>query len=329
MIRRREFLALLGGPAAAWPLAARAQQPQVPLVGFVNGGALNAQLARLAAFRKGLGETGYIEGRNVTVEYTWLDGHYERLPAVLADLVRRRAAVIATPGSTPASLAAKAATTTIPLVFGVGEDPATLGLVGSLARPGGNATGVNFFSSEVDAKRLGMMHELLPNARRIAAVVNPANATSAEQAEKGVREAARALGLEILIFKAASPDEIDAAFAALARERADAVFVAGDGFFTSHAAQFATLAARDRMPASYASRDMVEAGLLMSYGVDLAETFRLSGNYVGRILKGEKPADLPVQQSTKFEFVLNMRTAKALGLAVSNSIQLVADEVIE
>jgi len=295
----------------------------------VNGGSQNVQLARLAAFRKGLGETGYIEGRNVTVEYTWLDGHYERLPALVADLVRRRVAVIATPGSTPASLAAKAAAPAIPLVFGVGEDPVTLGLVTSLARPGGNATGVNFFSSEIDAKRLGMMHELLPNARRIAAVVNPGNTISAEQAEKELREAARTIGLEILVFKAGSPDEIDAAFAALARERCDALFVAGDGFFTSHAVQFATLTARERMPASYASRDMVEAGLLMSYGVNLAEAFRLSGNYVGRILKGEKPADLPVQQSTKFEFVLNMRTAKALGLNVSSAIQLVADEVIE
>jgi putative ABC transport system substrate-binding protein len=328
-MRRRDFLALLGGSALALPFAAQAQQAQMPLVGFVNGGSQNAQLARQAAFRRGLGETGFIEGRNLTVEYTWLDGHYERLPALLADLVRRRVGVIATPGSTPASLAAKAATATIPLVFGAGEDPVTLGLVESLARPGGNATGVNFFSSEVDAKRLGMLHQLLPNASRIAAVVNPANATSAEQAEKELREAARILGLEILVFKATSPDEIDAAFAALARERCDALFVAGDGFFTSHAAQFATLAARDRMPGSYASREMVEAGLLMSYGVDLAETFRLSGNYVGRILKGEKPADLPVQQSTKFEFVLNMRTAKALGLTVSSAIQLVADEVIE
>jgi putative ABC transport system substrate-binding protein len=323
-MNRRNFITLLGG-AAAWPLSARAQQPQMPLVGFVNGGALNSQLARRDAFRKGLGEMGYIEGRNVTVDYTWLDGHYERLP----ELVRRRAAVITTPGSTPASLAAKAATTTIPLVFGVAEDPATLGLVASLARPGGNATGINFFASEVDAKRLGMMHELLPKARRIAAVVNPANPTTAEQAEKGLREAARALGLEILVFKASSPDEIDAAFAALARERPDAVFVAGDAFFTSHAAQFATLAARDRMPASYASRDMVEAGLLMSYGVDIAETFRLDGNYVGRILKGEKPADLPVQQSTKFEFVINLQTARALGLEVPPTLLAIADEVIE
>jgi len=261
------------------------------------------------------------------VEYHWLSGHYERLPALLAELVQRRVSVIATPASTVAALAAKAATSTIPIVFGVGEDPVKLGLVTSLARPGGNATGVNFLSREVNAKRLGLMHELLPTARRFAVLANPANPSSADEAE--LQEAARVLGLDILIFKAGSADEIDAAFAALARERSDALFVAGDGFFTSRAVQFSTLAARDRIPASYASRELVEAGLLMSYGVDFIDAFRQVGNYVGRILKGERPADMPVEQPTKFAFVINMRTAKALGLEVPNSLQLLADEVIE
>jgi putative ABC transport system substrate-binding protein len=330
MIRRREFISLLGGAAASslWPLPARTQQPAAPVVGFINSGAANTvEAARLTAFRKGLNESGYVEGRNVAVEYHWLGGHYERLPALLAELVQRRVSVIATPASTVAALAAKAATSTIPIVFGVGEDPVKLGLVTSLARPGGNATGVNFLSREVNAKRLGLMHELLPTARRFAVLANPANPSSADEAE--LQEAARVLGLDILIFKAGSADEIDAAFAALARERSDALFVAGDGFFTSRAVQFSTLAARDRIPASYASRELVEAGLLMSYGVDFIDAFRQVGNYVGRILKGEKPADMPVEQPTKFAFVINMRTAKALGLEVPNSLQLLADEVIE
>jgi putative tryptophan/tyrosine transport system substrate-binding protein len=325
-MRRREFITLLGG-AAAWPLSTRAQQPELPVVAYIDGGTANAEATRLAAFRKGLGDIGYTEGRNVAVEHHWLDGHYERLPALLADLVRRRVAVIATPASIAAALAAKAATATIPIVFGVGDNPVTLGLVASLARPGGNATGINFLSSEVGAKRLGLMHELLPTARRFAVLINPGNPSSAKEEE--LQDAARVLGLELLILRAGSPDEIDAAFAALVRGQSHALFIAGDGFFTSRAAQFATLAVRDRIPASYASREMVDAGLLMSYGVNFIDAFRQVGNYVGRVLKGEKPADLPVEQPAKFEFVINVRTAKALGLEVPNSLQLLADEVIE
>src|SRR5262245_7364846 len=237
----------------------------MPVVGFINAGVANASANRVAAFRKGLSEAGYAEGQNVMVEYHWLEGHYERLRAVLADLVRRRVAVIATPGSTEAALAAKTATAAIPIVFGVAEDPVKLGLVASLARPGGNATGINSLAFEVDAKRLGLMHELLPKAIRFAVLVNPANRTPTQATSKALKEAARALGLDTLFFNASTPAEIDAAFAAFGRERADALFIAGDAFFFSRAVQFVTLAVRDRMPASYATREMVEAGLLKSY----------------------------------------------------------------
>ena len=283
----------------------------------------------LAAFRKGLNETGYVEGQNVTVEYHWLDGQYDRLPPLMADLVRRRVAVIATPGSNPAALAAKAATTTIPIVFGVGEDPVKLGLVASLARPGGNATGINFFVAEVAAKRLGLLHDLVPKAVRIAVLVNPANASSAEATLRDIPEAARAIGLQIQVLNASTSREIEAAFATLVRDRADALFVAPDGFFISRRVQFATLATRHGIPAAYSSREDVEAGGLMSYGTDGLDMFRQVGVYTGQILKGAKPADLPVLQSTKFEFVINLQTARALGIEVPNSIQLLADEVIE
>jgi putative tryptophan/tyrosine transport system substrate-binding protein len=327
-MRRRKFISLLGGAAVAWPLAARAQ-PTLPIIGFVHGGAAHAFPGRIAAFRVGLSEAGYVEGQNVVIEYHWLEGHFEQLPAVLADLIRRRVAVIATPGSTPASIAAKSATATIPIVFGVSEDPVALGIVASLARPSGNATGINFFVGEIDAKRFGLMHELLPKATRFAVLVNPADATARTATSKALMEAARTLGLDVVFFNASAPDEIDTAFAAFARERFDALFIAPEGFFASRAVQFATLAARDRMPASFATREMVEAGLLMSYGVNFADTFRQVGNYVGRILKGEKPGDLPVVQPTKFEFVINMRTAKALGLEVPPMLLARADEVIE
>jgi putative ABC transport system substrate-binding protein len=326
-LKRREFITLLGG-AAAWPLTASAQ-PVLPIIGFVHGGAAHAFPGRIAAFRAGLSEAGYVEGQNVLIEYHWLEGHFERLPAVLADLIRRRVAVIATPGSTPASIAAKSATSIIPIVFGVSEDPVALGIVASLARPGGNATGINFFVSEIDTKRFGLMHELLPKATRFAVLVNPADATASAATSKALMEAARTLGVDVDFFNASTPDEIDAAFAVFARERSDALFIAPEGFFASRAVQFATLAARDRMPASFATREMVEAGLLMSYGVNFADTFRQVGNYVGRILKGEKPGDLPVVQPTKFEFVINMRTAKTLGLDVPPMLLARADEVIE
>jgi putative ABC transport system substrate-binding protein len=263
------------------------------------------------------------------VEYHWLDGRYDRVPAVMADLVRRRVAAIATPGSTPAALAAKAATKTIPIVFGVGEDPVQHGLVASLARPGGNATGINFFSQELGAKRLGLLHQLVPKAVRIAVLVNPANAPTAEATLRDVRQAAPSIGFQIQILNASTISEIDAAFATLERERPDALFVAGDGFFGARRVQFATLAARDRIPAAYSQRDTVVAGGLMSYGTDTTDMFRQAGVYTGRILKGANPADLPVVQSTKFEFVLNLQTAKLLGIEVPPTLLALADEVIE
>ena len=327
MIRRREFITLFGG-AAAWPLAASAQQPAVPVVGFIRDGSAEANARNAVAFRKGLNETGYVEGQNVKVEYHWLEGQYDQLPALLGDLVRRQVAVIATPG-TSLALAAKAATTTIPIVFGVAQDPTRLGLVASLARPGGNATGVNFFPGEVVAKRLGLLHDLVPKAVRIAVLVNPANTTVAEATLREIPEAARALGLQTQVLNASTNREIEAAFAALARDRADALFVAGDGFFSSRRVQFATLATRDRIPAAYSERDYVAAGGLMSYGTDLSEVFHQVGVYTGSILKGTKPADLPVLQPTKFEFALNLQTARALGLEVPPQLLASVDEAID
>ena len=328
-MKRRQFITLLGGTAAAWPLAGRAQQPAMPVVGLINLGTPDAMAHYVAAFGNALSEAGYVEGQNVTVEYHWLAGQYDRLPALMADLVRRRVAIIATPGGTPAALAAKAATTTIPIVFGVAEDPVRLGLVANLARPGGNATGVNFFLGEVLAKRLGLLHDLVPKAVRIAVLVNPANAPTAEATLRDIPEAARAIGLQIQVLNATTTPEIDAAFATIVRDRADALFVAPDAFFAARRGQLATLAARDRVPTSCANREMVEAGLLMSYGTNIADMFRQVGIYTGNILKGDKPAELPVLQSTKFEFVINLQTARALGLEVPNALQLLADEVIE
>jgi ABC-type uncharacterized transport system substrate-binding protein len=328
-MRRREFISLFGATAAAWPLTARAQQPGLPVVAFINSGTVDAQTTRLAAFRKGMSEAGFVESQNVTVEYHWMNGHYEGLPALLDDLTRRRVAVIATPGSNPAALAAKAATATIPIVFGVAEDPVALGLVASLAHPGGNATGVNFFAAEIDAKRLGLMHELLPKATRIAVLVNPTNATSTEATAKALKEAAASFGLELLFGQASTPAEIDTAFAAFARERTGALFIAPDGFFGGRGAQFAALAARDRLPTSFVSRETVEAGLLMSYGTSFDDMFRQIGVYTGSILKGTKPADLPVLQATKFEFILNLKTARSLGIEIPPTLLARADEVIE
>jgi ABC-type uncharacterized transport system substrate-binding protein len=327
-MKRRDFITLLGGAAAAWPVAARAQQAAMPVIGLVGGGG-DVSTRYVTAFRKGLNETGIIEGQNATVEYHWLEGQYDRLPSLMADLARRRVAVIATPGSNPAALAAKAATATIPIVFGVGEDPVKLGLVASLARPGGNATGINIFNVEVATKRLGLLYELVPKVVRIAVLVNPANASSAESTLRYIPEAARAFGLQSQVLNASSGDEIDAAFGALLREPADALFVAPDAFFTSRRVQFATLTARDRIPAAYADREIVEAGGLMSYGTDFTDMFRRVGVYAGRILKGEKPSDLPVVQATKFELLINLRTAKALGLEVPPTLLARADEVIE
>ncbi len=328
-IRRREFIFTLGGAAAAWPLAARAQQPELPVVGVIDGGSADASARWAIRFRKGLNETGYVEGKNVTVEYHWLEGQYDHLPALMTDLVRRRVAVIVTPASPPAALAAKAATATIPIVFGVGDDPVKLGLVASLARPGGNATGINFFQQEVVAKRLRLLHDLVPQAVRIAVLVNPGNASIAESTLRDVQEAAPTLGLQIQILKASTIGEIDAAFATLAREHPDALFVAPDIFFASRRVQFATLAARDRIPAAYTNPDYIAAGGLMSYGTDIADTYHQVAVYTGSILKGAKPADLPVLQSTKFVFAINLQTARSLGIEVPPGLLAIADEVIE
>jgi putative ABC transport system substrate-binding protein len=325
-VRRRDFITLLGGATAAWPLAARAQQPALPIVGYIN--ASDASVDRVRAFRKGLSETGYVEGQNVTVEYHFLEGQYDRLPALIADLVRRHVAVIAA-NSDPVALAAKAATATMPIVFVVGRDPVKLGLVSSLARPGGNATGINFFFQEVVAKRLGLLHELVPKAVRVAVLVNPGNPTVAETTLRGVQEAAPTLGLELHLFNASTSGEIDTVFADLARERPDALFVGPDPFFLSRRVQFATLTARDKIPATYADRDTVAAGGLMSYGTDTADVSHQVGVYTGNILKGAKAADLPVLQSTKFEFVINLQTAKTLGIEVPPGLLATADEVIE
>jgi putative ABC transport system substrate-binding protein len=325
---RREFLTLLGG-GAAWPFPARAQQPAMPVVAFITNGSPDDSAPVAAAFRKGLNETGYVEGQNVTVEYHYLEGQYDRLPALAADLVRRRVAVIATPANVPAALAAKAATATVPIVFGVSEDPVQLGLVASLARPGGNVTGINFFAGELVAKRLRLLHDLLPKAVRVAVLLNPANAAIAESALRAMQEAAPIIGLKIQILNATTIGEIDAAFATLARERPDALFVASDAFFTSRRVQFATLTARERLPAAYPNREYVAAGGLMSYGTDLADMYHQVGLYTGNILKGAKPANLPVTQSTKFEFVINLHTARALGIEVPSGVLSIADQVIE
>jgi putative tryptophan/tyrosine transport system substrate-binding protein len=325
MIARRQFITLLGG-VAAWPIAARAQQP-APVVGFVHAGSSDAPLA--AAFRKGLNEAGYFEGQNVTVEYHWLEGQFDRLPALMADLVHRRVAVIATPAGNYAAQVAKAATTATPIVFGVSEDPVKLGLTASLARPGGNLTGINFFATEYNAKRLALLHELVPKAVRIAVLVNPANVPVTESTLRDIPDAARAMGLQIQVLKASTRSDIEAAFATLVRDRAEALYVAGDAFLTSRRVQLATLAATNRIPASYPSREAVEVGGLMAYATDRADMFRQVGVYTGQILNGLKPADLPVLQSIKFEFVINMQTARALGIEVPNSIQMLADELIE
>jgi putative ABC transport system substrate-binding protein len=327
-MRRRDFIALLGG-AAAWPLAARAQQSALPVIGFVSGRAREDSTRYGDAFRKGLAEAGIVEGQGATVEYHWLDGQYDQLAALMADLVRRRVAVIATAASNAASLAAKAATSTIPIVFAVGEDPVRLGLAASLARPGGNATGINFFAAEIASKQLGLLHELVPKAQRIAVLVNPANPTGGEAALRDMREGASTLGLQIQALAASNVGEIEAAFASLMRERADALFIGPDGYLISRRVQIAILAARHGIATAGISRDGVEAGQLMSYGTDNFDTYRQVGVYAGRILKGAKPAELPVQQSTKFEFVINVSTAKALGLDLSPSLLLRADEVIE
>jgi putative tryptophan/tyrosine transport system substrate-binding protein len=327
-MKRREFIAGLGG-AGAWTVAARAQQAAMPVIGFVNARSADVSADRVRAFGKGLGETGYVDSQNVTVEYHWLDGHYDRVPALIADFVRRRVAVIAAPGGTDVALAAKAATATIPIAFGVGGDPVQLGLVASLARPGGNATGINFFTREVVAKRLALLHQMVPKAVRVAVLVNPANATASETTLREVQEAARIIRLQKQVFNASTSREIDAVFAAIERERPDALFVGPDQFFASRGVQLANLAARNRIPAAYAERETAAAGGLMSYGADIADRYRQVGVYAGNILKGVKLADLPVVQSTKFEFVINLQTARLLGIDVPETLLATADELIQ
>jgi len=327
MIGRREFITLLGG-AAAWPVAARAQQPAMPVIGFLNPNLLDSSMDRLRGFRQGLKDTGYIEGENVAIEYRSAENDNDRLPGLAAELVRRRVSVIA--AFAPAAVfAAKAATTTIPIAFAVNEDPVKLGLAVSFARPGGNATGINFFTAELAAKRLTLLRDLIPAATRVAVLVNPTNPTSTESTLRDVTAAARAIGLQIQVRNATTIREITEAFGTFARERPDALFVAGDGFFSSRRVQLVHLATRHAIPASYSQREFSDIGGLMSYGPNLADAFRQVGVYVGRILKGAKPADLPVVQSTKFELVINVETAAMLGLTVPDKLLAAADEVIE
>jgi len=325
-VKRREFITLLGGAAAARPLAARAQQP-MPVIGFLSPTSPDTNADYLRAFRQALKQTGHVEGQHVAIEYRWAENEIDRLPALAADLVRRRVAVI-TAGAQPAAFAAKAATKTIPVVFILSDDPVRLGLVASLARPGGNLTGVNFLNVEMTAKRLEVLRELVPAAVHVAGLVNPTN-PNAEAVARDMEAAARVMGLQIRVHKAATVVEIEAAFATFEREQPDALFVATDPFFRVRRAQLALLAARHRVPATYAFRDYAEAGGLMSYGASLNEAFRQVGEYSGRILDGAKPEDLPVVQSSKFELVINLKTAKALGLEVPPTLLARTDEVIE
>jgi putative tryptophan/tyrosine transport system substrate-binding protein len=327
-LHRRDFITLLGGAAAAWPLAAHTQQAAMPVVGFLNTQSLGEFTEPLRGFRQGLKENGYVEGENVAIEYRWAENQLDRLPVFASELARRRVSVIAAI-SPPSISAAKAVTTTIPIVFLVGEDPVKLGFLTSLARPGGNLTGVNFLTSEVAAKRLELLRELVPAVTRVAVLVNPADPTNTETTLEDVELAARARGLQISVFRASTSREINAAFETFARERADALFVASGPFFASRRIQLAQLAAFHRLPATYAIRQNAEAGGLMSYGASLIDAYRQVGAYTGRILKGAKPADLPVVQATKFELVINAETARMLGLTVPPTLLALADEVIE
>jgi putative ABC transport system substrate-binding protein len=326
-VKRRGFITLLGG-ATAWPLVARAQQQAMPVIGYFNSAAPEGFSDYLRGFRQGLKESGYVEGENVAIEYRWAENQAERLPELAADLVRRQVKVIAAIGA-PASIAAGRATTTIPIVFGVPEDPVKLGLVASLARPGGNATGINFFSAELAAKRLEFLRELVPTAKRVAVLLNPAEPTIAAANLRDVERAASTVAVQIRVFNASTIAEIDTAFAALASERSDALFISGGPMFNNRRVQIAHLATRYAVPAIASPRSYPEVGGLMSYGTSLTDAHRQAGVYVGRILKGAKPADLPVVQSTRFELVINASTARMLGLTVPDKLLATADEVIE
>jgi len=328
-LRRREFITLAGGAAVAWPLAARAQQPAVPAIGLLDSRSPDALADRLRGFRQGLKDTGYVEGDNITIVYRWAENQFDRLPELAAELVRRRVAVIVATAGPAVAFAAKAATTTIPIVFAVAEDPVRLGLVTSLARPGGNLTGINFLTAELVTKQLELLRELVPRAARVAVFVNPANVTYVESTIRDAEAAARAMGLQLRFLRASTSREIDTAFATLARERPDALFVGNDAFFNSRRVQLVQLAAHDRVPAIYTGREYSEIGGLMSYGASIVDVFRQMGGYAGRILKGEKPTDLPVVQASKFDLIINHQTARMLGLTVPPTLLATADEVIE
>jgi putative tryptophan/tyrosine transport system substrate-binding protein len=327
-MKRREFITLLGGTAVSWPLAAHAQQPPKPTIGYLSPRSPGEAKYVTDAFTQGLNEIGYVEGSNLAIEFRWAEGRYDRLPMLAADLVRRRVAVIAAVGGEPSPLAAKAATATIPIVFSIGGDPVRLGLVASLNQPDGNITGVNFLQSELGAKRLGLLHELLPRAEMIAMLVNPDFAESESHA-KDAQEAALSLGLQIHVVRASTVDELDTAFATLAQQKVDALLLANDAFFNGERRRLIALAARHAVPAIYFWREFTVEGGLMSYSPSLVQAYRQVGIYTGKILKGAKPADLPVIQPTKFEFVINLKTAKALGLTFPPGLLAIADEVIE
>jgi putative ABC transport system substrate-binding protein len=326
-LRRREFLGVLGG-AAAWPLVARGQQRSMPVIGYLYSGASETSGPLLAAFRKGLSEQGFSEGNNVAIEYRWANNEPSRLPELAADLVRRRVAVIVAPGTSAGVIAAKAATTTIPIVFRTGGDPVQLGLVASINRPGGNVTGVNAMSLEVVTKRLGLLHELLPRATRFAVLINP-NDPNAESYAKDVKEGASSIGRQIEFFSASNNPAIDIAFANLMQMRPDALLVVAQGLFFNRRVQIVTQATRHTLPAIYPSRDFAEIGGLLSYGSNSEDQFRLTGVYTGRVLKGEKPADLPVLRASKFELVINLQTAKVFSIDIPTTLLAIADEVIE
>jgi putative tryptophan/tyrosine transport system substrate-binding protein len=327
MVRRREFITCLGGAVAGWPLSARAQQPAMPVVGFLGATSSADRAHLLTAFRQGVRETGYVEGQNVAIEYRWAQDQYDRLPDLAADLVRRQVAVI-TVDDTPSAIAAKAASTTIPIVFAIGGDPVKLGLVASLNRPGGNVTGVSFMAAALGAKRLGLLHELLPGAVRIAVLVDP-KLPLTEPFVSDVRAAALVIGKQIEVLYASTGREIETVFASLAQKPVDALLVGPASLFSNRRVQLVTLAAYHRVPAIYTFREFSEAGGLMSYGTSFTDAYRQAGVYTGRIVKGEKPADLPILQSIKFEFVINLNTAKAFGLTVPPGVLAIADEVIE
>jgi putative ABC transport system substrate-binding protein len=327
-LHRRGFLSLVGGGAVAWPLAARAQEPSLPVIGFLHGQSPDTNADRLRAFRQGLKDTGYVEGENVAITFRWAENQISQLPELAAELVRRPVTVIVTTGGVAPALAAKAATTTIPIVFAVPEDPVRVGLIASLGRPGGNLTGVNFFTTEVAAKRLELLRELLSAATRLAVLVNPAGPNAANTLSD-VESAARAMGLQIRVLNASTSPQIDEAFATLARQKPDGLVVGGDTFFLSRRVQLANLAVRHAIPAAFSVRDFAEVGGLMSYGSNVTDAFHQVGVYAGRILKGAKPADLPVVQTTKFELVFNAQTARTLGLTVPPMLLARADEVIQ